>query len=144
MILFKQHRNKNYLHWQIKKKALSTFCTGPDPLLFQVCSPLSTFIHVYLYTCITVYDQAYKLYNLFKRELMMSSYEDTKIYSLTKCSSPQQIAAFSLGFFFHKAGGGSQTDLEKTNSTNSTEQKKMDFPSNWSIFPPILDPWMGK
>ena len=24
----------------IKNKALSHFCTGPDPLLFQVCSPL--------------------------------------------------------------------------------------------------------
>ena len=44
LIFFNQHRNKNYWHQKSSSKvALSHFCTGPDPLLFQVCSP---FCHI--------------------------------------------------------------------------------------------------
>ena len=42
LIFFNQHRNTNCLHPKKSKKvALSHFCTGPDPLLFHVCSPFS-------------------------------------------------------------------------------------------------------
>ena len=45
LIFFNKHRNKNYWHQQ--KLALNHFCTGPDPILFQVRSPLdgSTSVH---------------------------------------------------------------------------------------------------
>ena len=41
LIFFYEYRNKNYLPENLfKKLALIHCCTGTDPLLFQVCSPL--------------------------------------------------------------------------------------------------------
>ena len=42
LIFFNQHRNKIMICKRTFKK--SQFCTGPDPLLFQVCSPLKNII----------------------------------------------------------------------------------------------------
>ena len=48
-VFFNQHRNKTDLHKNLFKTiALSHFCTGPDPLLFQVCSPLQCNIYFFL------------------------------------------------------------------------------------------------
>ena len=62
-ILFNQHKNKNYLHYNFfQKLALNHFCMGPDPLLFQVCGPfwkgivsvLSFLVGQYWKTCFSI------------------------------------------------------------------------------------------